>query len=141
MSQYDDLEEIRELYNRYAIAFDENHPEEHANCFLPDGVFQSLRGRFAGREAIIRNMKEFNVNVIGNRKQRHINGNISIKLEGDRASGYCYLVYCIGDEGKLEHLSFGIYHDELRKVGGTWYFASRVASTEGAMGLDLITKR
>ena len=28
MTQYDDLEEIRELYNRYAIAFDENHPDE-----------------------------------------------------------------------------------------------------------------
>jgi hypothetical protein len=41
MSEHEDLEEVRELYNRYALSVDEDRADELAGCFTPDGVFES----------------------------------------------------------------------------------------------------
>ena len=131
MSQHDDLEEVRELYNRYAISWDEDRAEELAACFTLDAVFESPRGRFAGREAIVANMAKVNAALCATRKQRHVTANVSIHLDGDRATSTAYFIYCVGCEGKLEVTAFGIYHDELRKIDGRWLFSSRSAAVEG----------
>ena len=64
MSQHDDLEEVRELYKRYALSWDDNHPEELASCFTPDGVFESYRGRFVGSRAIVENLVNYNLTLL-----------------------------------------------------------------------------
>jgi uncharacterized protein (TIGR02246 family) len=131
MSQRDDLEEVRELYNRYALSWDDNHAEELAGCFTPDGVFESYRGRFAGRDAIVGNLADFNLSLGAGRKQRHITTNVSIQLEGDRAKGTAYFIFYVGCDGKIERTAFGHYRDELRKVDGRWFFTSREGIAEG----------
>ena len=35
-----DMDEARELYNRYAVNWDEDRPQDVATCFTPDAVFQ-----------------------------------------------------------------------------------------------------
>jgi uncharacterized protein (TIGR02246 family) len=130
MDQHSDLEAIRELYNRYAISWDDDHPEDFAACFTSDAVFESARGRFAGRDAILGNMATVN-RALGARKQRHLTANVSIELQGDRATGTAYFIYCVGCEGKTELTAFGTYRDELRKVDGHWFFAARSATVEG----------
>ncbi len=131
MCQHDDLEKVRELYNRYAIGWDENRPDELAECFTPDGVFESYRGRFVGREAILGNLADYNRSVGPGRKQRHLTTNVSVHLDGDRATGTAYLIFCVGHEGTIELTAFGHYCDELRKVDGRWYFTSRAGLIEG----------
>jgi len=131
MSQHDDLEEVRELYNRYAISWDEDPPEELAACFTLDAVFESPRGRFAGRQAIVGNMAKVNAALGPTRKQRHVTTNVSIHLDGDRGTGTAYFIYCVGSDGKLEVTAFGVYHDALRKTNGGWLFSSRSANVEG----------
>ncbi len=129
--QHDDLEAVRELYNRYALSWDEDRPEALSACFTSDAVFESGRGRFAGREAIIGNMANVNRALGSTRKQRHLTTNVSIELQGDRATGSAYFIYCVGCEGKTELTAFGTYHDELRKVDGRWFFSARSATVEG----------
>jgi hypothetical protein len=42
MSQHDDLEEVRELYKRYALSWDDNHPEELARPASRPTVFSKV---------------------------------------------------------------------------------------------------
>jgi uncharacterized protein (TIGR02246 family) len=130
MGRHSDLEAIRELYNRYALSWDDNRPQDFAACFTPDAVFESARGRFAGREAIIGNMATVN-RALGARKQRHLTTNVSIELQGERATGTAYFIYCVGCEGKTELTAFGTYRDQLRKVDRRWFFSARSATVEG----------
>lgn len=131
MDERADLDAARELYHHYAISWDEDRPEDLAGCFTPDAVFESGRGRFAGRDAIIGNMAKVNRALGSARKQRHLTTNVSIQLQGDRATGTAYFIYCVGCEGKTELTAFGTYHDELRKVDGRWFFSARRATVEG----------
>jgi hypothetical protein len=133
MGQHEDLEEIRELYNRYSMSWDENRPQELAACFTSDGIFESYRGRFVGRDAILVNLADFNRSLGVGRRQRHVTTNINIDLHGDHATGTAYFMFCVGHEGKIERISFGHYRDELRKVGGRWVFSSRTGVVEGDM--------
>ena len=131
MSRHDDMEEIRELYNRYAISWDENRPDDMAACFTPDGVFESGRGRFAGREEILENMANLNKAYGPARKQRHVTTNVDVHLKGDQGTGTAYFIYFVGRDGKTEIMAFGTYHDELRKVDGRWCFSYRMGTVEG----------
>ena len=121
MAQYQDIEEVRELYNRYALSWDEDRVEDLAQCFTPDAIFESQRGRFAGREAILHNMANVK-RALGGASQRHLTTNVTMDLRGERGSGSAYFIYCVGRQGKLEVFAFGKYEDELRKVGGRWFF-------------------
>ncbi len=125
MSEIEEREEIRELYVRYALTIDEDRREEWVACFTDDGVFESPRlGRYAGREELLRFTrvyKEFQAGA----QVRHMVNNISVQIEGDRATGTCYLTYYHTKGGKSELAAVGGYHDRLRKVGGKWLFEHR----------------
>jgi uncharacterized protein (TIGR02246 family) len=127
-----DLEEVRELYTRYAISWDENRPKDLAACFTADAVFESGHGHFEGREAILENMTNLN-GAMGRRKQRHVVTNVSIRLEGDRGTGTAYFIDCVGLEGKILVIACGTYHDELSRVDGRWCFSFRKGSVEGEL--------
>jgi hypothetical protein len=131
MNRNEDLEEVRELYNRYALSWDENRADDLARCFTPDAVFESQRGRFAGREEILGNMANVNDALGAKRRQRHVTTNVDIHLEGERGNATAYFIYCVGREGKLEVTAFGKYEDELRKVDGRWFFSARKGIVEG----------
>jgi hypothetical protein len=130
MSVSEDIEEVRELYNRYALSWDEDRAADLAACFTPDAVFESQRGRFEGREAILQNMANVR-RALGAALQRHITTNVSVHLGSDRGTGWAYFIYCVGLQGKLEMTAFGKYEDQLRKVDGRWYFSARKGIVEG----------
>lgn len=132
MSQHDEIEEVRELYNRFATSWDENRPEDLAACFTADGVFESGHGHFAGRDALVENMAYLN-GAMGRRKQRHVITNVSIHLEGDRGTGTAYFIDCVALDGKILVIAFGTYQDELRKVDGRWRFSYRKGNVEGEL--------
>jgi uncharacterized protein (TIGR02246 family) len=124
-----EMDEARELYNRYAVNWDEDRPNEVAACFTPDASFITQQGRVVGREAIIGIVRALNQSVAGCR-QFHITTNVSVKLNGDYGTGGAYFIYCVAAKGQTETVAYGTYRDELRKVAGHWYFSSRTAMVE-----------
>ncbi len=125
MTDIEDREEIRELYSRYALSIDEGDADTWVRCFTDDGVFESPRfGRHAGRDGLQKFTELYRESLHGT-KIRHVISNLSLKIEGERASGICYLTYYHTKSGKSELAAVGGYRDELRKIGGRWQFAKR----------------
>ena len=120
-----DREEIRELYARYALTIDDSQFEDWVNCFTPDGVFDSpIYGRSAGYDALRKFAASYKGSWAGARV-RHMMVNVSFKIEGDRATGQCNLIYYRIKDGKTELAAIGGYKDELRKENGDWRFSLR----------------
>ncbi len=122
---WEDHEQIRDLYARYAHAVDLGRYEEWIECFTSDGVFESPRfGRYQGVEGLRRFTaiyKESN----GAAQVRHMMTNVMFEISGDRATGSCYLNYYHCRDGKVSLSALGRYEDQLRKVNGRWRFESR----------------
>jgi len=90
VGSYEDREAIKDLYSRFALAADDDRFDDWADTFAPDGWMSSPShpsGRVTGRE-------DLSAMVSGNSawlrdqgivKQRHINANFRISVEGDEA--------------------------------------------------------
>ena len=133
MGTWEDREQIRELYARYAQTIDNARYDEWLECFTEDGVFESSRfGRHAGQEGL-RRFTAIYKESLGGAKPIHMMTNISISVNGDRATGGCYLAYfhCKDEKGALS--AVGHYTDSLRKVNGEWKFESRQVAIDGAL--------
>jgi ketosteroid isomerase-like protein len=133
MGTWEDREQIRELYARYAHTIDNGQWNEWLDCFTEDGVFESSRfGRHAGREGL-RRFTAIYKESLGGAKPIHMMTNIAFSVNGDVATGGCYLAYfhCLNGKGVLS--AIGHYTDRLRKVGGQWKFESRQVVVDGAL--------
>lgn len=128
---WEDREQIRELYSRYAFTIDYGPYDEWVKCFTPIGVFDSPRlGRHEGHEAL----KKFTVAYTGSHgdaQVRHMMTNVTFRIEGDMAKGGCYLTYYHCKAGKATLQAIGRYQDELRKIDGEWLFQYRRVFIDG----------
>jgi len=128
----EDREEIRELYARYAHTIDNRRYDEWLDCFTDDGVFESPRfGKHTGREGL-RRFTAIYKDSLGGAKPFHQITNVIFKIEGDSATGGCYLTYYHCKDGKAALSAAGTYTDRLRKVDGGWRFESRKVTIDGA---------
>lgn len=122
---FEDREQIRELYSRYAVFVDASQFDDWVNCFTSDGVFESpVMGTFAGHEALRRFTGQYEASWAGG-GVRHMMVNVSFDIDGDTATGTCGLIYFKVHDGKSEYLLTGGYRDTLRKVDGEWRFTHR----------------
>lgn len=122
---WEEREEIRELYARYALSIDDGRWEEWVECFTTDGVFESPRfGAFAGRDELRRFVNLYRTSLGGSRA-RHIVANVSFALEGGRGQGSCSFIYYHVEAGKPQLVAVGTYRDDLRQENGRWFFARR----------------
>jgi uncharacterized protein (TIGR02246 family) len=127
----EDREQIRDLYVRYAITIDSGQYEQWLDCFTDDGVFESPRfGRHVGRDGL-RKFTQIYKESLGGAQVRHVISAVHFDIEGDRATGGCYLTYFHSKIGKTELAAVGEYRDKLRKVGGAWRFESRQVTVDG----------
>ena len=112
----EDREEIRDLYARYAHTIDNGQFNEWIDCFTDDGVFESPRfGKHTGREGL-RRFSAIYKDSLGGAKPFHQMTNVIFNIEGDKASGCCYLTYIIARERTTAALSAcGRYNDRLRR--------------------------
>jgi len=125
MSEFEEREQIRDLYYRYALAIDADQREDWVACFTDDGVFDSRRlGKHAGHDQLTAFTRIYREHLAGG-QARHVVNNILIKLDGDHATGSCYLTYYQTKNGKTELAAIGGYNDKLRKVDGKWLFEYR----------------
>jgi 3-phenylpropionate/cinnamic acid dioxygenase small subunit len=126
MSNLEELERARELYIRYARVVDEGEHEQFLNLFTPDGVFESSwLGRFEGHAGLRRQIEANRSRGIRNYQMRHVFSNLNIKLDGDRGEADYYVSVYVTRDGVTQLLGIGKSRDELRKIGGNWYFKSR----------------
>jgi 3-phenylpropionate/cinnamic acid dioxygenase small subunit len=122
---WEDREQIRELYARYALYLDGGKFEEWVNCFTENGIFESRSlGKHAGHAALRKFCASYKESW-GGAQVRHMMVNVSFDVDGELAHGTCNLIYFHIKNGKSELTAVGGYRDELRKVNGNWQFAHR----------------
>jgi hypothetical protein len=130
-----DRAEIEDLMARYLFALDYNDLDSFIAMFTEDAEFEFARGTAYGKADILETVKGFKERIAtiyvdedGNPAVlRHVLAHTAIRVEGERAWTRAQWFEMANDgPGKsLKMGTFGIYEDELRKVGGRWLFAKR----------------
>ena len=123
---------LRELFDAYAHCADRRDAEGQKALFTDDTVFAVyMAGEGAeptyvleGREALTPVFDDLNRYEV----TTHFNGQSTVALAGDRASGESYTiahhVYTENGERKIMVASLR-YLDDFAKIDGRWYFAER----------------
>jgi 3-phenylpropionate/cinnamic acid dioxygenase small subunit len=123
----DDYAEIQQLYSRYTLTMDEKRHEEWLDCFTPDGVVEGPNfGRYSGRDQLRQFLAKYRAET-HMFQMRHVISNLLVEIEGDRATGTCYILHYRTHRGRTELIAIGRYEDQLRKLEGKWLFADRKA--------------
>ena len=130
-----DRAEIEDLMARYLFALDYNDMDSFMTMFTDDAEFEFARGTAVGKANILATVKAFKERIAtiyvdedGNPAiLRHVLAHTAIRVEGDRAWTRAQWFEMANDApGKKPKVgTYGIYEDELRKVGGRWLFAKR----------------
>lgn len=121
---------LKELVDVFSILADQKETDQQALLFTEDATVESfmngkstglLKGRKQLAEAFAGFLKQFDVVY-------HINGQQSVTITGDKASGTSYcLVTLIGNENgkKMKNTMGVIYHDRYAKQNGKWLISKR----------------
>jgi ketosteroid isomerase-like protein len=124
---------IRELIDAYAHCADRRDAKGQMALFTPDTRFlvfydpaaEEPTQELAGRESLAPVFDDLNRYVA----TMHFNGQSTILLDGDRASGESYCLahhLSVGEDGQRTMMIASIrYLDELVKQDGEWLFAER----------------
>lgn len=117
-----DLEAIRDLARRYAHFVWQTQPLKAIELFALDGVMD------LGEDGIIEgqdNLRAVYSDKVGGEMMLHpFVHNHVIELDGDEASGTCYLdLRCVREGQSL--MGSGYYNDRYVRDNGEWKFKSR----------------
>jgi len=135
-SYAEDRARIEDLQARYMFALDWHDADAYAATFTEDGILDWALGIAEGRDAIrqealgMRTMfarKEAADAPLRPARLRHFITNVTLRIEGDRATGHAYWMELDNDvRGRWPYVGgYGHYEDELRKVDGEWLFSRR----------------
>lgn len=127
-----DKDAIRELTFRYVHAVWRGDAEAAAELFAEDGQMDtSLEDPIQGRAAL---RAAFERLLDGADLQPFLHNHI-IDLDGDRASGICYLDLRSVQDGK-SMMGSGCYTDRYVRVDGEWKFQSRALTLRHFVPLE-----
>jgi hypothetical protein len=120
---------IADLVHAYARFIRHDEPERAAGLFLEDGFFEIRDGHPSRPDYTVRSRLEGRAGVHaylapGKGKPHPVPliHNLMIDVAGDEGTaGSVMEAQVFGTDHKVQ----GEYRDVLRRVGGTWYFASR----------------
>jgi 3-phenylpropionate/cinnamic acid dioxygenase small subunit len=117
-----DFRAIEQLMVRYADRIDANDPEGAAACFAEDGIGKYW-GECRGRKEIAARLSK--ILDLFSATSHHLS-NVSIHLDGDRATAmsYVYAFHRMADTGDPLHY-WGRWVDRLVRVDEGWRFAER----------------
>ena len=117
-----DTIDILQLYSRYSTAIDTGDSAGFADCFVPDGVFDSGMAVVEGQADISKFADQTHSAMPG---MRHNAMNIVVDGNGDEATGAAFLIGYLVDGG-YKVIVTGRYADELAKSNAGWRFTKRV---------------
>ena len=113
---------VRTLIARYADSVNRRDPDDWANLWTEDGVWEVFGGEIAGRDAVV---GAWSAAMNGFSFVFHVAHSAVIEVDGDRAKGRWtvseQLVNTQGQPGLL----LALYHDDYRREAGAWKIARR----------------
>ena len=123
---------LRELFDAYAHCADRRDAEGQKALFADDTVFAVyMDGEgteptyvLEGREALTPVFDDLNRYEV----TTHFNGQSTVTLAGDRATGESYTIahHLYTDDGERKIMVASLrYLDEFAKIDGRWFFAER----------------
>ena len=122
----EDKEEILRLFLEYGRGLDAKDWKPYADLFAENGTFISsagvgkAQGRAEIRELFAKVLKDVPGNAF------HLFNNITIDVDGDRATARSFWTYVRpGEDGFPQILQFGHYDDVLTREKGRWKFELR----------------
>lgn len=124
-----DKEEIRNLVNQFSNLADEKDPAAQMELFTPDAeIIITMNGE--SRTMDYAQAEEAFTRVLTNTDSLyHMNGQVSLEVNGDTAAGtvYCRVVLVDeNEEGVVMETDEGvIYHDDYVKQDGKWLISRR----------------
>jgi len=122
---------IEDTIGRYVRCVDGGRAEDLKELFIDDGVLQTDRNEYRGRDAIsgmIDGLKASLSSGAEPRRIRHHVSSLRIDFDGpDAATATCYFLSTVGDG--VDH--WGVYRDQFVRDGDRWLFAHRHVTTEG----------
>ena len=117
-----DLEAIRDLARRYAHAVWRRNASEAADLFCEDGVMDmGDREPLVGRAELL---ASYEATFAASSFRPFVHNHV-VEIDGDRATGTCYLDLRCTVEGTAMK-GYGYYEDEYARVPGGWKFRKRV---------------
>ncbi len=117
----EDREEIRELYARYCLYFDQGKATEWANLYTEDGEFVGAGQHLRGRRAMETFLAE-----LPHHDTHRVTCNHIIELHGDRALCRSSVLLLSGST----IVSSGRTEDQLERVEGAWRIARRIFTSD-----------
>jgi uncharacterized protein (TIGR02246 family) len=122
-----DYFEIQQLYAKYNHAIDSGNAEAYADTFTPDGVFNNN----AGREALVKFVKETWMGRMNGATRQHWNTNLMITGDAKTAKGSVYLMLVDLATKPVSIMTMAMYDDELVKTPQGWRFTKRQTKRVG----------
>ena len=123
---------LRELFDAYAHCADRRDAEGQKALFTDDTSFAVYMEGEAGEPTYVLHGREALTPVFEDLRQyevtTHFNGQSTITLDGDRATGESYTIaHHVRTEGGARQIMIASlrYLDVFAKVEGRWYFAER----------------
>ena len=129
LQEAQDKEEIRNLVDQFSNLADEKNPDAQMELFTSDAeVTITMNGE--SRTMDYDQTEEAFTRVLTNTDSLyHMNGQVSLEVNGDTATGTVYCRVVLVDENedgvKMETDEGVIYHDEYVKQDGKWLIARR----------------
>ena len=123
---------LRELFDAYAHCADRRDADGQKALFTDDTVFAVYMGGegtgptyvLEGREALTPVFEDLNRYEV----TTHFNGQSTVSLDGDRATGESYTIahHLFTEDGERKIMVAALrYLDTFAKIDGRWYFAER----------------
>lgn len=126
--------EIQRNLVAIARAMDERDWAAFREILLPDATADLGAGRITGRDEIARFIAGF-LDACG--PTQHLLGNVLIDVRGDEAASRAYVSDMHKGQGAKAELTFstlGDYHDQWRRVDGTWRLQHRTKLNRATLG-------
>lgn len=132
MSELRDRMELKELVDVFSVLADKKDVETQVLLFTEDATVDSYRGdslvsSIKGCENLAQGFGAF---LALFDTVYHINGQQTVRIDGDRATGtaYCQVVLIGMQDGRRMMTTQGvIYDDEYVRQGGKWLIAKRTS--------------
>ena len=122
----EDRAAIHDLFTRYCCALDNGEVETVTACFSEDAALKSPVIDLKGTDEIRAFAGRFAAQRTAGTQFRHMDTNIAVAIDGDRATATAYLLVLISKDGSHRTLPPGRYECDLVKIGDAWRFSRRV---------------
>ncbi len=132
IQEIEDRVAIKELVDTFSILADQKETNKQRALFTENGTVTSVMNGQAGTPLVGRKQlgDAFGAFLANFETVYHLNGQLSLKLDGNKATGisYCQVTLIGTENGKKMKTTMGVYYnDEYVKENNQWLIAKRMS--------------